>query len=80
MMVEGLEPEAVDPSELAVWLTCDDALLSRKVDALRAQVSQVEPFVQAIGKDAFTELVREEFYREPRVGDEEMMRRFSAPR
>ena len=80
MMVEGLEPEAVDPGELAVWLTCDDALLSRKVDALRAQVSQVEPFVQAIGKDAFTELVREEFYREPRVGDEEMLRRFSAPR
>ena len=80
MMVEGLEPEAVDPSELAVWLTCDDALLGRKVEALRAQVSQVEPFVRAIGEDAFTELVREECYRERRVGDEEMLGRFSALR
>jgi len=80
MMVEGLEPEAVDPAELAVWLTCDGSLLARKVDALRAQVSQVEPFVQAIGEDAYTELVREEFYREPRAGDGEMLRRFSAPR
>ena len=80
VMVEGLEPESVDPSELAVWLTCDDAQVARKVDALRAQVSQVEPFVQAIGEDAFTELVREEFYRGPRAGDEEMLRRFSAQR
>jgi len=80
MMVEGLEPEAVDPSELAVWFTCDDALLARKGEALRAQVSQVEPFVQAIGEDAFTELVREEFFREPRAGDAQMLRRFSAPR
>jgi LmbE family N-acetylglucosaminyl deacetylase len=67
MMVKGLEPEAVDPSELAVWLTCDDALLVRKVEALRAQVSQVEPLVRAIGEVAFTEFVREEFYRERRA-------------
>ncbi len=80
MMVEGLEPEAVDPGELAVWLTCDDALLARKVAALRAQVSQVEPFVQAIGKDAFAALVREEFFREPRAGDADVLHRFSAPR
>jgi LmbE family N-acetylglucosaminyl deacetylase len=80
MMVEGLEPEAVDPGELAVWFTCDEALVARKVDALRAQVSQVEPLVQALGDDAYTEFVREEFYRPPRPGDEEMMRRFSGRR
>ncbi len=30
--------------------------------------------VQAIGEDVYTELVREEFYREPRVGDERVLR------
>jgi len=30
------------------------------------------------GEDAYTELVREEFYREPRVGDQKVLRRFSA--
>ena len=63
-----------------MWLTCDDALLVRKVEALRAQVSQVDPIVRAIGEVAFTEFVREGFYRERRVGDEEMLRRFSALR
>jgi hypothetical protein len=45
------------------------ALLDVKVRALRAQVSQVEPFVQAAGLANYRELVREEFYREPRPGD-----------
>ena len=30
------------------------------------------------GGDAYTEFVREEFYPEPRVGDEKVLRRFSA--
>ena len=80
MMVEGLEPESVDPGELAVWFTCDDSLLARKVDALRAQASQVEPFVQAVGEAAYTELVRDEFFREPRAGDDKMLARFSGRR
>lgn len=66
MMVEGLEPESVDPAELAVWFTCDDPMLTRKVAALRAQVSQIEPMVQTVGVDFFGELVREEFFRERR--------------
>jgi len=69
MMVPDLQPERIDPADLAVWLTCDEALLAIKVRALRAQTSQVEPFVQAVGLNNYSELVREEFYREPRPGD-----------
>jgi LmbE family N-acetylglucosaminyl deacetylase len=75
MMVEGLETEIVDESELAVWLTCDDQLLTRKVAALRAQSSQIEPFTAAIGIDKFTELVREEFFRDPLPTDPEFIER-----
>src|SRR4051812_16420797 len=34
MMVDDLEPERVQPDELAVWLTCGEELLDRKVAAL----------------------------------------------
>jgi LmbE family N-acetylglucosaminyl deacetylase len=69
LMVQDLQPATVDPTDLAVWLTCDDAVLAIKVRALRAQASQVEPFVLAAGLEHYSELVREEFYREPRPGD-----------
>ncbi len=69
MMVEGLEIEAVEESDLAVWLTCDDALLSRKIAALRAQRSQIEPMVEMMGSDRFADLAREEFFRRPVRGD-----------
>jgi LmbE family N-acetylglucosaminyl deacetylase len=75
MMIEGLETEIVDEPELAVWLTCDDQMLARKVAALRAQSSQIEPFAAAIGIDKFTELVREEFFRNPRPTDPEFIER-----
>ena len=65
MMVEGMETEALDESELGVWFECDDELLPRKVAALRAQVSQVEPLVSEIGLEAFGAAVREEFFRDP---------------
>ncbi len=65
MMVEGMETEALDESELGVWFECDDELLPRKVAALRAQVSQVEPLVSEIGLEAFSAAVREEFFRDP---------------
>jgi LmbE family N-acetylglucosaminyl deacetylase len=73
LMDPDLQPETIDPAELAVWLTCDDALLAIKVRALRAQASQVEPFVQAAGLENYSELVREEFYREPRPADRQAL-------
>ncbi|HEY4992987.1 MAG TPA: PIG-L family deacetylase [Nakamurella sp.] len=69
MMVKGMQPESLDPSELAVWLTCDEPMVTRKVEALRSQASQIEPFRRAIGDEAFRELVREEFFRDRRPGD-----------
>lgn len=75
MMVPDLEPESVDSADLAVWFSCGDAVVARKVAALRAQVSQIERFVLEVGIDLFTELVREEFYREPRPGDAQILDR-----
>lgn len=69
MMIADLEPEAVAHDELAVWFTCDDALLDRKVRAMRAQASQIEPIVQDAGLELFAEMVREEFFRLPRPTD-----------
>ncbi len=67
MMVEGMRPEATDESQLSVWFSCDEDLLPRKVAALRAQVSQIEPFAAAVGVEHFSALVREEFFRLPRL-------------
>jgi len=69
MMVENLEPERVEPDELAVWLTCDDAMLDRKVAALSAQASQVTSLIDMVGIEQYRELVREEFFRGRRPGD-----------
>lgn len=73
MMIDGFVPEAVETSSLAVWLTCDDALLDRKVAALRAQWSQIEPTIRMVGADAFRAMNREEFFREPAAGDPERL-------
>jgi hypothetical protein len=75
MMVEGLQPERVDESEVDVHYACDDRLLARKVASLRAQASQVEPFLQTLGLENYTALVREEFFREPRQSDPEYIER-----
>lgn len=69
LMVDDFVPETVDESELAVAFSCDDALLERKVAALRAQASQTEAWRAEVGPDVYRELVREEFYREPRPTD-----------
>lgn len=78
MMVEGLEPEALGTDELAVHLRCDDAMATRKVAAMRAQISQIEPVVEHFGLRTFTEFVREEFFRAPRPGDRDMMLRVAS--
>ena len=77
MMVDGLQPEALGPDELAVHLTCGDAMVARKVASMRAQVSQIEPVVRHFGLPTFTEFVREEFFRDPRPGDRDTMRRIA---
>jgi LmbE family N-acetylglucosaminyl deacetylase len=73
MMIEGFEPEMVEPEELAVWLECDDAELDRKVRALRCQASQIEPLVEAYGLEIMREVNREESFRDPRPGDAAML-------
>ncbi len=75
MMLDELEAETVDPSELAIWYSCDEPMLARKVAALRSQVSQIESLVELVGLDFFSELVREEFYRERRPEDREFIER-----
>jgi LmbE family N-acetylglucosaminyl deacetylase len=69
MMVEDLDPERVEPDELAVWLTCDDLMVERKVAALSAQASQITGLVEMIGAAGYRELVREEFFRDRRPTD-----------
>ncbi len=78
MMVEGMVPEETPPSELAIFFICEGDLLDRKVRALRAQQSQIEPLVTGSGIDAFRSLVREEFFREPRASDPDEPGRQSA--
>ena len=69
MMIEGFRPEMVEPDDLDVWLICSELDLDRKVAALRAQVSQIEPLVQAVGVDAFRDWNRDEFFRAPLPAD-----------
>jgi len=68
MMVSGVVPPTVPSEELAVWFRAEGDLLDRKVRALRAQASQVEPLVQQFGVEAFAVQAADEFYREPDRG------------
>ena len=78
VMVQDFEPQRFETSELAVWLICEGELLARKVSALRAQASQVEPFVEAAGLEFYSGMVAEEFYRERRPDDGETLERVAA--
>jgi LmbE family N-acetylglucosaminyl deacetylase len=77
MMVEGLEPEVLDESELGVWFTCDDALVPRKVAAMLAQASQIEALASDMGVEAFTALLRDEFLRDAHPSDAALIERAS---
>lgn len=68
MMVPGAVPPTVPPEALAVWFRAEGDLLDRKVRALRAQASQVEPLVQQFGLEAFAVQAADEFYRAPDRG------------
>jgi LmbE family N-acetylglucosaminyl deacetylase len=73
MMIEDMEIESVEESELVVWFACEGDVLDRKVAAMRAQASQIEPFVEMVGLDRFRQVLREEFFRLPREGDAEIL-------
>ena len=76
-MFPDFQPEHTAESDLAVWFTCDDEHVDRKVAALRAQVSQIEELAQSIGLDVYREVVREEFYREQTPDDVALLARMS---
>jgi LmbE family N-acetylglucosaminyl deacetylase len=65
MMVPGARPATTPEEELAVWFVPDDHLVDRKVRALRAQATQVEPLVRQVGVEAFSRQVADEFFRDP---------------
>ncbi|MBV9594933.1 MAG: PIG-L family deacetylase [Actinobacteria bacterium] len=69
MMVDGMVPEAVPTDDMAVWFDCDGDLLDRKLRALRAQHSQIEPLISSFGLDWFRYFVRHECFRQPRPSD-----------
>lgn len=69
MMVPDKPPATVPEDELALWFVAEGPLLERKVAALLAQESQVAPLVAMAGVDAYTSLIRDEFYRAPAPGD-----------
>jgi hypothetical protein len=63
----------VQPEALAVWFTCDDAMVDRKLAALRAQASQLEPLLSIVGEETYRELLREESFRDPQPDDDKIM-------
>lgn len=69
MMVPDMKPEACRPDELDVLVTVEDELLDRKVRALRAQASQIEPLVEHFGIEVLRRIASEEAFRTPRAGD-----------
>jgi LmbE family N-acetylglucosaminyl deacetylase len=69
IMMTDDPPPTVSADELALWFRCDDALVDRKVRALRCQASQVEPLVAMVGTDVFARMNREEMFRAPRADD-----------
>ena len=48
-------PQIVPRGEIAIYLDADGPLLDRKLDAIRAQVSQVEWLIAAVGEDFYRE-------------------------
>jgi LmbE family N-acetylglucosaminyl deacetylase len=69
MMLPGVDMATTPFEQLALYFNADDQLADRKVRALRAQASQIEPLVEMAGVDRYRELVREEFFRAPTLAD-----------
>jgi LmbE family N-acetylglucosaminyl deacetylase len=69
VMMTDETPHSTPHEELAISFRADDALADRKLEALRAQASQVEPLVRQAGVEVYRELIREERFRDPTPAD-----------
>jgi LmbE family N-acetylglucosaminyl deacetylase len=69
MMVEGAEPAVTPAEDLAVWFSAEGELAERKAKALRCQVSQTTGLAEQLGDEAYTDFVRDEFFRAPTPDD-----------
>jgi len=61
--------EAVPAADMAVRFTCEGELLERKLRALRAQASQIQPLIDRYGLEWFRPFVADEFFRQRRETD-----------
>lgn len=62
-------PRPTASGDVAWALALDDALLDRKLAALRCQATQTAPVIQAMGEDAFRAWWRYEAFRAPHTDD-----------
>jgi LmbE family N-acetylglucosaminyl deacetylase len=69
MMVEDVPPAVTPLEEIDVWFRADDELAERKATALRCQVSQTSGLIEQAGFEAYADLLRDEFFREPTPDD-----------
>jgi LmbE family N-acetylglucosaminyl deacetylase len=62
VFLEPGTPATVPASELAVWLQLSGAALDRKLVAMRAEASQVQPVIDAFGLDAYADWIADEAF------------------
>lgn len=62
VFLEPGTPATTSGDQLAVWLRLEGSDLDRKVVALRAQASQVQPVVEAFGLDVYADWVADEAF------------------
>ena len=69
MMDAEAEVPTTEPEGLALRLNLEPALLETKVQALRSQASQIEPYIDVIGLAQFHDIAGDEYFRAPRADD-----------
>ena len=65
MMVPGAVPPTIAEAEVDLWVRLEGPALDRKLRALRAQASQVEPLIRHVGLEPYTSQIADEFFVEP---------------
>ncbi|MGH8983408.1 MAG: PIG-L deacetylase family protein [Acidimicrobiia bacterium] len=66
---DGTRPPRVPASELSIDCRLPPEVHERKLAALRAQGSQVEPLIAAVGEEVYRRLTNAEFFRAASAGD-----------